>query len=357
MNEDLLAYVRRQLSKGSSPDQIRLRLLQAGYDKETAYEHLSLASKRKDEHLRNALIVVAVVFLLVVAVLLYVRPKALFSQEAAFAQQPGISQESKLSLQEKARQYVLLGKTAIGRLDEDEAMDVFRNASSFDQNNSEAHYFLGHLLFAKGKLSEAEIELKRTIEIAPKAAKAYTLLGSIYFLQQNFQLSEDMFTKSLAITPNSDAYDGLGWIRIHTHKYDEALEYFNLSNDLHSTTEEPLVGLGYSYYYLRDNKLAIAYFEQALWLNPTNSMALNGLALCYINETDYDRAFSSVGDAMRFDNNTPSYYLTLAKLFYLTNDKASAKKYIDKYFGFNDLDLYQKQEAELLRQDIYGRIA
>lgn len=105
----------------------------------------------------------------------------------------------------------------------------------------------------------------------------------------------------------------------------------------------------------------IAYYEEALRLDPENDLAMNNYAYWLsVNSGDLMRAKDLIAKAVVYDPGSPTYYDTYAWVCYQLGDLENAKRYIDMaiLFDKSEQEGAPEQLEEILRHaaDIYARL-
>jgi tetratricopeptide (TPR) repeat protein len=84
-----------------------------------------------------------------------------------------------------------------------------------------------------GKLNEAETLLNRALELAPDSSLAYTRLGGIQLLQQQYRSSIDSFQQAIMLNgENAEAFIGMSIAYLHLGSYTLAREALNEASRL-----------------------------------------------------------------------------------------------------------------------------
>jgi Flp pilus assembly protein TadD len=84
-----------------------------------------------------------------------------------------------------------------------------------------------------GKLNEAETLLNRVLELAPDSSRAYTRLGGILLLQQQYRSGIDSFQQAIMLDgENSEAFIGMSIAYLHLGSYALAREALNEASRL-----------------------------------------------------------------------------------------------------------------------------
>jgi tetratricopeptide (TPR) repeat protein len=125
----------------------------------------------------------------------------------------------------------------------EEALETYDIAESkgLDENNGEKPNWMWFLYYFRGvtydmldRHSDAEIDLKKALEMEPENATLLNYLGYSYADKgQNLEAAYDMIKRAVEQKPN-DAYivDSMGWVLYRMGRYDEAVEQLELSASL-----------------------------------------------------------------------------------------------------------------------------
>lgn len=119
----------------------------------------------------------------------------------------------------------------------------------------------------KGKLKEAEDKLKTVLVFQDKNNEALSLLGKIYYLQNEYKSAEDIFTKQVQIDKKSaSAYNNLGQVLLKQNKYSRAALQFQTALKLDPASGLIALNLAGSYSQQGKKKESLAAFEKAFEL-------------------------------------------------------------------------------------------
>jgi Tfp pilus assembly protein PilF len=89
-------------------------------------------------------------------------------------------------------------------------------------NYTDAHLNLGRIYETIGKTSEAELQLRAAVALAPLSLQTRNELGSLYFRTGRLREAAEQFQASAASIPNPGAYDSLGDIAMRQGQRDDA---------------------------------------------------------------------------------------------------------------------------------------
>ncbi len=139
----------------------------------------------------------------------------------------------------------------------DEAERCFRNAQVLSPDDFRWPYYLGHLFRSTGRLTEAAGHFERALELRPDDLAALTWLGQVH---------------------------------IDAGRPDAAEPHLARARALHPDTPAVLFQLGRAAAAKRDYARAVAFFEDALRLDPAATALRYPLAMAYRGLGDIERA-------------------------------------------------------------------
>jgi len=129
---------------------------------------------------------------------------------------------------QKSKGYYQEGLASLDQ-DQQKAFVAFQKAVTFDPNNKEARYGLGHILALQGKLPQAEQEFRAATTLDENYSEAYTYLGQVLEKQGRWKEAIAAFRQALANplygTPDLARFH-LGRALAHESDYQGAMEAF-----------------------------------------------------------------------------------------------------------------------------------
>jgi len=143
-----------------------------------------------------------------------------------------------------------------------------------DMLNSAFYLAYGAAADEAGNLEQAEVMLKRSIEVDPdNSAQACNHLGYMW-IDRGIRLEEagKLIQRALDLEPNDGAFlDSMGWFYFKTGDFNKALELLNKAAAL-IKPEDPVVDehLGDTLFNLGKSGEAVGYWRKALALAPGN---------------------------------------------------------------------------------------
>lgn len=213
-----------------------------------------------------------------------------------------------------------------------------------------------------GDVNSAKNSLDEAIQIDPRNANAYMMLGVTYQLDatpSNLIQAEKYFKKAVSIDPdNPQIRNNYGQYLFLMGKYKEAINEFSFAANKigYDNRDSAFTNLGYSYYKLNNLEQSISSFTTALRMNPKNSDALLGLSETYYSVGKINESQSLYKDYTKIvpvsNRNAKALWLGI-RLTHLNDDSQNMMNMINilatKYPNSYEYKSYKKQSS---RQDI-----
>lgn len=110
------------------------------------------------------------------------------------------------------------------------AVDQFQKAVTVNHQYVEAYAHMGMLLGKLGRHTEAEIALRRAVQLKPDSARMRNNLGYEYALQNRWNDAQAELNNAIRLQPDfARAYVNLGMVLGKQLRFEEALESFNVA--------------------------------------------------------------------------------------------------------------------------------
>ena len=219
----------------------------------------------------------------------FVKGKRLYSKGdykgAAEAYERSVSSDPKF-----ARGYVELGMAYRGLDDYAQAEKAFANAVRI-QEDSCAQCGLGMVYHLQHRNREAEVALKRAIELDPADECAFNQLGRLYYDEERYQEAIQPFITETTLQPRAVTYHFLGNSYRYTSKFDEALKAYREGLQLDPMYNKMFVDQGHAYYGLGRYSEAIGAYRRAINVDPENVDARVALGLSELRHGNARAAF------------------------------------------------------------------
>lgn len=230
----------------------------------------------------------------------------------------------------------------------------------------------------RGNLQKAlenyQLALKINDSIDNHEGKALSLsnIGTVFSLAQDYDKALKHYEEALSIFEQKQdtnrmigIYTNIGNIFREQGNTDEGLINFQTALNLFESSGslrdfEPYTGIGNIYYENNNFVQAVAYYQKSLDYSKTKNdangqaIALNNLALCYLGQSDTDRAIEAAEQALQISqsiNTKPSeqqIYQTLADAFYLKNQLKQAFDYLKRHYQIKD-SLNSQENMQAIR--------
>ena len=166
------------------------------------------------------------------------------------------------------------------------------HALGLDPMLAEAHVVLGYITGTHDwHWAEAEQELQRTIVLRPSYARAHEAYGHILMMQGRADEAIAAMTRARKLDPRSDLINAtLGWFYYLARQYPEALAWSRRLVDADPHLIVAQYNLGMIYEQMGRHAEAVAAFEAARALEPTNAPVSALLCHGYATSGDMRRA-------------------------------------------------------------------
>ncbi|WP_269608938.1 tetratricopeptide repeat protein [Prochlorococcus marinus] len=242
-----------------------------------------------------------------------------------------------------------------------EAELLIRKAIELNPDYAIAHYNLGNILLDLGKLEEAELSTRKVIEINPDFTEAHSNLGIILNNLGKSQEAELSLRKAIELKPNyAEAHSNLGSILRNLGRLKEAELSLRKVIELNPNYSEANFNLGTILRDLGNLQEAETYIQKAIKLKPDYAEAHSNLGNILLGLGKLKEAELSLRKAIEIN---PDYAIAhynlgiiLKNLGVLQGAEKSYRKAIelnpnfeDAYFNLGSIlkDLGQLKEAEL----------
>ena len=224
-------------------------------------------------------------------------------------------------------------------------------------------------------ISMARAAARKAIELDPELPEAHTALGLINtFYDWDWELSESSLRRAMKLNPNASHPTQVMGIRMCLEgRFDEAVRYYRLANELDPLSPSIAEHLGWPFYYSRDYDRAIIAFKQAIELEPGFKNIYFRLGLAYIQVGMYDDALTQIQTCQNLSHDRDSvgwlgyiYGLkgdhTAARALLAELEEISKERYIPPYafaivyLGLGEIDQAFKWLEKAAREHDYWMI-
>ena len=169
--------------------------------------------------------------------------------------------------------------------------------------------------------------LEKALTIDPNSYEANRRLGLAYWMDNDFQLAEQLYKKTIEIQPNYwEGYNLLGMLYGSGGRYQESIATFLKALELSPTNSFVSINLATQYFDIGDTLKSIETLERSIELSP-NARAYNNLGVTLRIAHEYNRALESFMMAVVLSENVADYNLNLGNTYFITQQPDSARVY------------------------------
>ena len=201
-------YIKEQLKRGYSSDQIKDVLVRAGHDKEKINNYI----KELNPRYTNAYIPIIFGSSLLIILIFY-----LFYW--------GIP-----DINNKIEKHVQMGNSLCSQGKYSEALEEFDKAINLNKTKPRGYYFKGKCYTLRGEHEEAILILNKAIQLNTKNPNYYYYLGLNYCAENNFISGIPFLQKAVDLNEtNQKFFDALGKCYLQSGDIENSLYWFNKS--------------------------------------------------------------------------------------------------------------------------------
>lgn len=219
------------------------------------------------------------------------------------------------------------------------SVDSYREDSIIQSIPTVAYVNKAKKLIETKRYDEAEVVLRKALDISTQDSRVYKYLGKIYEYNYNFIQALDFYKNSSRLNPQDrEIWLRLGMCQLNTKSYDEALNSFEKANKITPMNTDVYTGWGMVLMKLKKYALARDKFIMATQISKYNYTAILLSAIMEIRLCDYDSAELKLSFLSKVAPNESSTY-EYANLKLLKSDYREAEKYAKKSLEYNKLML------------------
>jgi len=218
---------------------------------------------------------------------------------------------------EEARKASFLekGKTYLAEGNYDKAKIEFKNVLQIDPKYAEGYYMMGLLEEKRQNLRPAFANYKKATELDPTDIKAQAKLGKFYLISGNIDKAKETLATIVALDPQSIEGKLLKLIIMARTEDKSVIPYANELIEQDPTQVDAIRIL--AALYMKDEKQdkAITILKKGIDINPDNKGLRRHLATVYAKSKDFDNTEKVLQDIISLDPENLSSHINLA-LFY-----------------------------------------
>jgi len=255
-----------------------------------------------------------------------------------------------------AKIYYELGHLYLQKDDKINAINAFKLALDYDENNAFYHNSMGYALVQVEHYDMAIEHYKKAVSINPEnewTAIVCQALGLIYHqIKENGEAAMAFYDMAIVLNPNSsDAHIAIGDIHFDDGNIDDAIKAYCDAVALDPENPKAYGKAGMALWEKDYVEEAIIAYNKAIKLDPEYSVALNNLGVIYLD--GIGNVAESVNLFERALDINPNYVLAnfnLGRAFHAMQNRPLAAEYYQIALDLN------KITSELDEEDVRNRL-
>ena len=178
-----------------------------------------------------------------------------------------------------------------------------------DPNNFELLILMGAIFLQLKLYSEAEILIKKSIQINPNHHASYNNLGIIYKEKKNFKNAIENYNKAIQLKPAYiGAYNNLGIVLTKIRNYKESFIIYSKCLELDPRYPDTYNNLGILNLEIKNFDEALINFNKAIEINSKYIEAHENIAHTYALSKKYSLAIKYYEKLKKINNSKKFYY-------------------------------------------------
>ncbi|MCF7918221.1 tetratricopeptide repeat protein [Candidatus Gracilibacteria bacterium] len=157
----------------------------------------------------------------------------------------------------------------------------------------------------KGDFQAAIDTLHKLIMHEPHCSEAYEELGDNYLSIRQMEKAEKALLQALLINPQSaNAHYLVGFVYSLGQKWFKSVDHLCLADGIKPNHPEILRCLGWALYNQARKNQGLAILERSQTLSPNDQNILCDLGVCYMNNTEFDKAETTFKKVIELNPNS-----------------------------------------------------
>ncbi len=226
-----------------------------------------------------------------------------------------------------------------------------------DKTDNDCMYEYALSCYKNGKFEKAK-EILADIDCENEDCKI--LLGKIYFDENDFDKSRDIFESFGKTCKNPEVLNYLGLFALEDMKFVDAIKYFSQASNISKNNPVYFYNLGNAYFFNGWRDEAVNAYQKAIVLFPENLDYRYSLAYLYYEMKNFDKARKEVDMILANDENHFQARVLHALLKLKDKDYLGAQKILEENVNagfeddftlislgkvYNEINMFEKAES------------
>lgn len=218
----------------------------------------------------------------------------------------------------------------------DIAINDCKRAIKIDSQNVKNHLILADVYFAANKTKLSKDKLEDIIKRFPENTEAYLKLAELYYLVKQYEKAIEYVNKALKIDETlAKGYYIKGNVYKESGDTNKAISSLQTAIEQDPQMIDAFIDLGVIYA-AQNNTLALQYYNNALKIAPTNSIALYDKAFFFQQTNQIDSAIALYEHILKhYPEHSQVVYNLGAIEFAFKKNKPKAIEYFTKAIQYN----------------------
>jgi tetratricopeptide (TPR) repeat protein len=214
-----------------------------------------------------------------------------------------------------------------------EAIFCYNKLTTLEPNNGEYWYTLGDLNLTAAKYNEAGVALEKAVSFNYNVAEAYKRLAKVYQTKQEYYKADSAYTRfenELGAPDDPEYWRDKGKVMIKIGQtnaafFDRAITSFDKAISLDSANANYWEYAGLARYYKQDFRSAIPFFIKRIEIGEESVNALRNLAFCYLKTEQYNKAASTLEQAIKLKPEDAVMRKMIGKIYIFISSSNAAQ--------------------------------
>ena len=190
----------------------------------------------------------------------------------------------------------------LGILKEFEEIATYQETEYMD---SDCYYAWAESLYNAGKTDEAKVLIEKACKLNSEDSDCKILLGKIYFDENEFDKSREIFEGFGKNSQDAVVLNYLGLFALDDMNFVEAIKFFSRASNIDKSNPVYFYNLGNAYFFNGWHEESVNAYQKAICLTPDNADYRYSLAYLLFEDKEYDKAKKEIDIVLE---NNPKHY-------------------------------------------------